>query len=174
MLSAKCIGCTFEVILGVHCTLKIQSYAGGTRCGSIGMRLDSLHTDRRKSSPSMHSRIRSPNFVAFARRIVWQIPSDARCQVAVTPRASTAVQHRRQQVPGKELGIQVPLLPATSLRGRDSLSQFARRASAMCAVARHYTGCRVKNGPDTWRCVYLAKKGRKKLNLVILVGDITR
>jgi len=37
--------------------------------------------------------------------------------------------HRRQQVPGKELGIQVPLLPATSLRGRDLLSQFSRRGS---------------------------------------------
>lgn len=66
----------------------------------------------------------------------WQLGerlrTHARCQVdiaAVTPQASTAV-HRRQQVPGKELGIQVPLLPATSLRGgRNSLSQFSRRGS---------------------------------------------
>lgn len=44
----------------------------------------------------------------------------------------------RRQVPGKELGIQVPLLPATSLRARLAFAIFAARC-AICAVARRNT-----------------------------------
>lgn len=57
--------------------------------------------------------------------------------------------HRRQQVPGKELGIQVPLLPATSLRDRAIRFRNFRGAAPapVCAVARRSTGCRANSGP---------------------------